>query len=325
MFSNDIRRTLRGVIREYGPGACEPPSRMRGFLNDLCPEQKAEINLLISALTACPLAYFQAVKKGQAERLLVLKVEVLRYDLSITAEAAHWAVESWALALGVVEKPLPRPVEPPPPAAPPPRPPTAARPPAAVPLAPSLPETGPAAPAVPTNAFPGVLKSDALKWKKTFPKGIRSPAAVVAGGVAAVGLLFGLVAALSGRPDPPPVPAALVTSYAPPAPLDPAVGREQTLTQRVQSIRSGLEPGTTLIWPLGGKANGMKIILPPKRAGTPDFLMGNADLHQGCEVVKGELEQALQDAGYPENDIAGCSVFVCTSTGTQITFSAGGN
>ena len=324
MFSNDIRRTIRGIIREYGPGACEPPARMRGFLNDLCPERKAEIHLLIAALMVCPLAYFQAVKKGQAERLLVLKIDALRYDLSITAEAAHWAVESWALALGVVEKPLPRPVEPPPPAAP--LPPVTVRLPAFIPLTPSLPETGPVAPAVPANISQGALKPDTFDWEKTFPKGVRSPAAFIAGGVVVVGLLFDLVAALSGRPGPPPVPiAAPVTAYAAPSPPDPALGREQALAQQIQGIRSGLEPGTSVVWPLGGKANGMKILLPPKRAGTRDLLMGNADLHRGCEVVKGELEQALQSAGYPEEDIAGCSVFVCTSTGTQLSFSSGGN
>ena len=318
MFSNDIRRTLRGIIREYGPGACEPPSRMRGFLNDLCPEQKAEINLLIAALTVCPIAYFQAVKKGQVERLLVLKIEALRYDLSITAEAAHWAVESWALALGVVEMPLPRPVKSPPLDAP--APPTAVRQPVAVPLMPSLPEIGPVASAIPAGALPNLLER-----KKPFPRGVRSLAAVVVCGVVAAGLFLVLVAALIGSPGPPATPAVPAASSVLPALPDPAVDREQTLTQRIQSIRSGLEPGTTLIWPLGGKANGMKIILPPKRAGTQDFLMGNADLHQGCEAVKGELEQALQDAGYLENDIAECSVFVCTSTGTQVTFSAGGN
>ena len=318
MFSNDIRRTLRGIIREYGPGACEPPSRMRGFLNDLCPERKAEINLLIAALTACPLAYFQAVKKGQAERLLALKVEALRYDLSITVEAAHWAVECWALALGVVEMPLPRPAMLPPLDAP--APPAAVCQPVAVPLMPSLPEIGPVASAIPTGAL-----SNLLERKKPFPRGVRSPVAVVVCGVVATGLFLILVAALIGSPGPPAAPAAPAASSVLPVLPDPAVSREEALTQRVQSIRSGLETGTTLIWPLGGKANGMKIILPPKRAGTQDFLMGNADLHQGCELVKKELEQALQDAGYPENDIAGCSVFVCTSTGTQITFSSGGN
>ena len=313
MFSNDIRRTLRGIIREYGPGACDPPSRMRGFLNDLCPEQKAEINLLIAALTVCPLAYFQAVKKGQAERLLVLKIEALRYNLSITAEAAHWAVESWALALGVVEMPLPRPVKLPPLDAP--APPDTVSQPVAVSLMPSLPETGPAASAMPVAALP-----NPLKWKKPLPRGVRSPAAVATGGVVAAGLFLVLVAALIGSPGPLAAPAAPAAS---PVLPDPAVSREEVLTQQIQSIRSGLEPGATLIWPLGGKKNGIKIILSPKRVGNQYFLMGNADLHRGCEVVKGELAQALQDAGYSEADIAGCSVFVCTSTGTQLTFSAG--
>ena len=65
----------------------------------------------------------------------------------------------------------------------------------------------------------------------------------------------------------------------------------------------------------------MKIILPSKRGGSQDFLMGYTDLHKGAEVLRGNFEQAFRDAGYPEADVPRCSVFVCRSTGDQLAFS----
>ncbi len=298
MFSSDIRRTLCGIIREHGPEVCEPPTRVRGFLNDLCPEEKADINLLMTTLTACRLAYFQAVKRGQAERLLALKINSLHYDLSITKEAAHWAVETWALALGVVEKPLPRPLSPPPEAPPLPPPAMAAVPSPAlenpdVPLTPYLPETPLAAsvaPPSPSSDFP------AFRIPVPKAKGVRSPKAILAGVAAAVGLLFlGGIAMLTGKPNPPALPsAAAVPAPAPPpadlpASPDPAAGREQALAERIEEIRSGLEQGTTLVWPLDGKDHGMKIILPPVAPGDQNFLMGHSDIHQGCEFLQGQF------------------------------------
>lgn len=318
MARDDVRRTLSGILREYGVGVCEPPSCVRNFLCDLCPTEKSDINLLITTLTACSLAYFQAIKKGHAEKLLIVRIESLQYDLSITTEAVHWAVETWALALGVVDKPLP-PISIPvqknadaqsfpafrmfPPEA------------AEVPLALSLDQT---VPSVPNQSF-----SPAVPLKSQRTLGISLPVIAAAVGIAALGLLL-LVSIMAsfGRPHSPPVASATGSEASLPllTSADPAASRKQALAQRIEQIRSGLEPGTVLVWPLSGKENGMKIVLPPKRPGAAVSLLGSADLHQGCTVLRTELIQALQDAGCSDADIASCSVFVCSSNGGQLAF-----
>jgi len=309
MYSTSTRLILCKIIREYGPEVCEPPSRVRGFLNDLCAEHKADVTLLVATLTSCRLAYFQAVKKGQSERLLALKIETLQYELSITEEAAHWAVESWALAFNILTAPLPMPQTP-------------------IVLefpivALRLPEA--ASPAVVPILLPRrivqALPGETSRWKV---------GAIVVGIAMFIILSIGLVTALTSEVRSPPVSADTTvptssmqasTVSDSPVSVDPAVDKQQALTQRIQQIRSSLEPGIMLIWPLDGKQNGMKIILPSKRSRAQTTLIGRTDIQQGCQELENQLEQAFRDAGYSDPDFAGCSVFVCTSKGTQVAFS----
>ena len=309
MYSTSTRLILCKIIREYGPEVCEPPSRVRGFLNDLCAEHKADVILLVATLTSCRLAYFQAIKKGQSERLLALKIETLQYELSITEEAAHWAIESWALALNILTAPLPRPQMPTVPELPT--------------IALRLPEA--VSPAVVPILLPGrivqALPGETSHWKF---------GAVVVGIAMFIILSIGLVTALTSEVRSPPVSADTTvptssmqasTVSDSSVSVDPAVDKQQALTQRIQQIRSSLEPGTMLIWPLDGKQNGMKIILPSKRSRAQTTLIGRTDIQQGCQELENQLEQAFRDAGYSDPDFAGCSVFVCTSEGTQVAFS----
>lgn len=41
---------LRDLIRRFGHGLAENPARCQAMLRDLCPAQKREINVLITAL-----------------------------------------------------------------------------------------------------------------------------------------------------------------------------------------------------------------------------------------------------------------------------------
>ena len=315
---NAARRALCGIIREYGSEVCEPPSRIRSFLNDYCGECKAEINLLIVTLTACRLPYFQAVKKGQAHSLLLMKAERLHYELSMTKEAAHWAVETWALALGIIATPLT------PPVVPKPRPSPVIEVPESsltesliIPLATHLSEVS-----SPRGLSPTI--TDSSPSHNLAKSVVRSPAAFI--GIAlAIGLLcFLFLDFVTNHPAPsasqvPELP--VVNSSATVSPhSDPAADRRLAMTHEIDDIRSGLEPGTLLVWPMSGKDNGMEIILPSKPS-SQIFLMGNHNLRQSCDVIRSEFEQALRESGYSETEITGCSVFACTATGEQLAFS----
>ncbi len=97
------RQTLIQLVAQQGRNAYENPRRCNALLRDLAPGYKREIFVLVSAL-----------EQGVANDLLSLQGQVpagvllaqvttkLQAALALTEEAARWAVESWALALGVL-------------------------------------------------------------------------------------------------------------------------------------------------------------------------------------------------------------------------------
>jgi formylglycine-generating enzyme required for sulfatase activity len=119
---NEPREKLCELIVEYGRSLCDDPRRCEALLKDYCGQYKREIFVLISAL-----------KNRVAEDLLKASAVVpmsmvlarlhkrMEDELAMTTEAGHWAVESWALALGVIDQPMPvikpAPTPPPPPVA----------------------------------------------------------------------------------------------------------------------------------------------------------------------------------------------------------------
>jgi formylglycine-generating enzyme required for sulfatase activity len=101
---NDIpRQKLRELIARYGRSLCDDPLRCEGLLKDFCGQNRLEV-----------FALSQALRDGIPSELLTsseqLPVEVLvsrfskrledRYGMN--SDLACWAIESWALALGLV-------------------------------------------------------------------------------------------------------------------------------------------------------------------------------------------------------------------------------
>ena len=96
------RQQLHYIITHYGRSICDDPKRCEALLKDLCPQQKREIFLLVGALR-------EGVAKEllKPNQLLPMETVISRlsqklYDeLGFDIGLAQWAVESWALALGV--------------------------------------------------------------------------------------------------------------------------------------------------------------------------------------------------------------------------------
>lgn len=101
---NDVpRQTLRELIDKYGPDLCSNAGRCGGLLRDLCGAHRREINILIGALKErVPLDLLAARSAMPRALLLSQLAKRLEDQLAFTEEAARWAVDSWALALGVV-------------------------------------------------------------------------------------------------------------------------------------------------------------------------------------------------------------------------------
>ena len=102
MKTDHPRQQLHYIISHYGRSVCDEPKRCEGLLKDLCPQHKREVNLLMGAL-----------REGVAKELLkpnqLLPLETvisrlshkLHDELGFDSALAQWAVESWALVLGV--------------------------------------------------------------------------------------------------------------------------------------------------------------------------------------------------------------------------------
>ena len=130
------RQVLCELLAKYGAGLCADPRRCEALLRDYCGRHKREIFVLISALNERV-----AAELGNAALppplLISSLAERLHANLGLAEDFAWWAVESWALALGVIDAPLSRP-----------------QPSAESILPPSRQEGGPSRPAMENNSAP---------------------------------------------------------------------------------------------------------------------------------------------------------------------------
>lgn len=108
---------LRELIIEYGRSLCDDPRRCEALLKDYCGQHKREIFVLVSALNNRVAEDLINASAGVPPALVFGRlIQRLEDELGLAENAARWAVESWALALGMpvesVERPRPAP-EPP--------------------------------------------------------------------------------------------------------------------------------------------------------------------------------------------------------------------
>jgi len=102
-MNNVPRQTLRQIIAKYGQDLCSDARRCEGLLKDLCGEYRREISVLTNALEErVPLDLLAAGNSMPRELLLTRLTRRLEDNLGLTPEASLWAVDSWALALGVL-------------------------------------------------------------------------------------------------------------------------------------------------------------------------------------------------------------------------------
>lgn len=113
-MSDMVRQKLKELVSRYGRSLCEDPVRCEGLLRDFFEQDRAEV-----------FALSQAVRDGVPGELLnssgQLPVEVtvtkfskrLEGRYGMDSHIAHWAVESWMLALGLASEDQVNPLAPP--------------------------------------------------------------------------------------------------------------------------------------------------------------------------------------------------------------------
>lgn len=134
-MNEHAREVLRNLIAERGTALARDRVRLGGFLRDECGEAKREINLLLDAIDERVIEDLLAQSDEPIDVILARLTQRFVANRGTNAEAANWAVVSWAIALGkydphqrtnaghFVERHIDdRPIEPPAPAPVPPGP-----------------------------------------------------------------------------------------------------------------------------------------------------------------------------------------------------------
>jgi hypothetical protein len=98
------RQKLTEIISRYGRDVANDPHRCEAFLKDFCPqpEHKWQINVLVYAIKEMVPAELLGSSSGlPVEVLLSRLTKRLEESLGCEEERARWAVETWAVTLGV--------------------------------------------------------------------------------------------------------------------------------------------------------------------------------------------------------------------------------
>lgn len=97
-----VREKLAGLVGRFGLDLCNDPKRCEGLLRDVCGEHKREILALVSAARDGVASELRRSSAGAPKELILARLTKRLHDNAGLAEdLARWAVESWAIALGM--------------------------------------------------------------------------------------------------------------------------------------------------------------------------------------------------------------------------------
>lgn len=93
---------LCALVAEYGSALCQDVRRCEALLRDHCGQNRREVNVLLAAVRARIGKDLLAAQASTPRPALLARLtRRLCEDFGLTDEAARWAVESWAIALGI--------------------------------------------------------------------------------------------------------------------------------------------------------------------------------------------------------------------------------
>src|ERR1700722_8957098 len=102
-MSTTPRDVLVELVARHGEPLLVSPLRSEGLLKDYCGEFRREIFVLVSCLRVGVVD--QLLRQGGPSVKLVCARLALKLEqnLAISGDVAKWAVESWAIALGLLQ------------------------------------------------------------------------------------------------------------------------------------------------------------------------------------------------------------------------------
>ena len=102
-MDNTPRQVLKELIATHGPTLTDNPQRCKGLLLDRCQAQRLEVNLLTDALEEHVHTDLRQASVTPYPVLQARLVKRLQDNKGTAEDKARWAVDSWALALGVIQ------------------------------------------------------------------------------------------------------------------------------------------------------------------------------------------------------------------------------
>ncbi len=96
------RRKLRELIENHGQSLASDPRRCEALLRDVCGAHKREIHVLVNALKGRVAEDLLGSSPQTLSELLFTRMaKRLQDEQGLEESVARWAVDSWALALGM--------------------------------------------------------------------------------------------------------------------------------------------------------------------------------------------------------------------------------
>ena len=100
-MNEQVQQALRALVTEHGAAIATDAGRCESLLRERCPANKRETALLLGVLHSGVMGELLLAAAGTAAvgrvGMLARRIED---EMGVKADAARWAVESWALALG---------------------------------------------------------------------------------------------------------------------------------------------------------------------------------------------------------------------------------
>lgn len=100
------RQVLCDLMTKYGQDLSNDGQRCEALLRDFCGKARSEISILIAALREGIVTELRSSKQTVPTGVLLARLDQKLQDhLYLQPEAAMWAVDTWAIALGVIQQP----------------------------------------------------------------------------------------------------------------------------------------------------------------------------------------------------------------------------
>lgn len=103
--TDTVRETLRRIIEKHGTTIYASPKKLESLLRDLCGQHRREINIVTGAIEEGVAADLITKQRTMPRDVLLAQLsQRLQDNLAYTPDAALWAIETWAFALGVLSE-----------------------------------------------------------------------------------------------------------------------------------------------------------------------------------------------------------------------------